>query len=138
MDPFIDFSLFKSFQLGHLGLILFFIQLPVLVMLWNRYRHLQRYISEVKNELHALLECERNMGARLKTQQQRMHGIVERQDKIEINELSQTSYKQAIALMHKGASPDEMVEVCDISRGELDLIARLQKKRLKKQQPNIA
>jgi hypothetical protein len=67
-----------------------------------------------------------------------MQLIDERQANVEIIDLSQTNYKQAVALMHKGVSLEEMVEVCEISRGEWDPIASLQNKKTSRQHPNPA
>ncbi len=67
------------------------------------------------------------MADRIKRQSAQMQGIIDRQERVEINGYSQVNYKQAIALMNKGASTDELIEACDISRGELELISHLQR-----------
>ena len=82
-------------------------------------------LDECRSELSALLMCERGMGSRLKQQQQQVRNIIERQDKLEISDGGGTSYRQAMVLLNKGASADELIDACDISRGELDLLSRL-------------
>jgi len=41
-------------------------------------------------------------------------------------DMDNSGYKQAVALMQRGADTDELVDACDLSRGELDLLSRLQ------------
>ena len=82
-------------------------------------------LMEIKHEMGALLSCERGMGDRIKQQQQQVRCVIERQDKLEISDGSNTSYKQAMVLLQKGVSADELIEACDLSRGELDLLSRL-------------
>lgn len=88
-------------------------------------RNQGRTLTEVRQELEALLLCDRGMGDRIKQQQKQVRCIIERQDNLEISDSSNTSYKQAMVLLQKGASTDELIEACDLSRGELDLLARL-------------
>ena len=120
---------FEYFQIGHLALILILVQSYVVFCIWEKSKSQTRFIKEAYKEVQALLSCERGMADRIKNQQQQMHGITERQDQLEISETSQVNYKQAIALMKKGATASEMVEACDISRGELELISRLQQQK---------
>ena len=82
-------------------------------------------LEECKSEITALLQCEKGMGSRLKQQQQQVRNIIERQDKIEVSDGAGTSYRQAMVLLNKGASADELIDACDMSRGELELLSRL-------------
>jgi hypothetical protein len=44
---------------------------------------------------------------------------------VEIGDVSNTSYKQAMVLLQKGARTDELIDACDLSREELDLLSRM-------------
>ena len=82
-------------------------------------------LTELRQELEALLLCDRGMGDRIKQQQKQVRCMIERQDNLEISNSSNTSYKQAMVLLRKGASTDELIDACDLSRGELELLSRL-------------
>ena len=82
-------------------------------------------LTELRQELEALLLCDRGMGDRIKQQQKQVHCMIERQDNLEISNSSNTSYKQAMVLLQKGASTDELIDACDLSRGELELLYRM-------------
>ncbi len=96
-----------------------------IINLTARVRQQGSTLAELRQELTALLSCEQGMGRRIKQQQQQVQGIIERQDKLEISDISNTSYKQAMVLLQKGASTDELIGACDLSRGELELLSRL-------------
>ena len=105
------------------------ISLVILVSTLNlrkKTRDQEQQIRQLSQELNALLSCshgELNLIAHFQT---------ERQDKLEVGEPEYNGYKQAIALYNRGASEDEMLSACDLSRGELNLIAHLQKAREQK------
>ncbi len=106
-------------------ILLLVLQTVKLIKLTARVRQQGGTLTELRQELSALLSCERGMGRRIRQQQQQFLSIIERQDKLEISDVSNTSYKQAMVLLQKGASTDELIEACDLSRGELDLLSRL-------------
>jgi len=91
----------------------------------THYQH--RQINNLNKELNALLSCSRGISEKLHSHQHQFQNIAERQDKLEITETSNAGYKQAIALFNRGASEDEMLSTCDLSRGEINLITHLQK-----------
>lgn len=84
-------------------------------------------INQLNEEINALLSCSRGISERLHTHQYQFQNITDRQDKLEISEPANAGYKQAIALFNRGASEDEMLSTCDLSRGEINLITHLQK-----------
>ncbi len=91
----------------------------------NEMQQQEKGLFDLKQEVAVLLSCEKGMGARIKQQQYQVHQMLERQDKLEISDSANTSYKQAMVLMQKGVSADDLIDSCDLSRGELDLISRL-------------
>lgn len=90
-----------------------------------------RQINQLNEELNALLSCSRGISERLHTYQHQFRNITDRQDKLEVGEAGGAGYKQAIALFNRGATEDEMLSACDLSRGEINLIAHLQKAKSK-------
>ena len=117
----------SSIPLVHISFILVFLQLFLIHRVWKRSIDQYKVSEALRLELNTLLLCERGMADRIKRQSAQMQGIIDRQERVEINGYSQVNYKQAIALMKKGASTDELIEACDISRGELELISHLQR-----------
>ncbi len=88
----------------------------------------QKKIKFLKNDVQALLLCARGVGEKLHCQQSEFRYIQERQDKLEINEGNHgMSYKQIMGLMGQGVSRNEMMSSCDLTQGEVDLMAHLQK-----------
>lgn len=108
--------------------------LMILTIRLHRQTHNQhRQINLLNGELNALLSCSRGISERLHTHQHQFQNITERQDKLEVAEPGHSGYKQAIALFNRGASEDEMLSTCDLSRGEINLITHLQKAKSKNQ-----
>lgn len=85
----------------------------------------QGRIKELKNEMQALLLCSRGVGEKLQTQQKEVYTLRKRIDTEP--EPQEPGYKQAIALMKLGASEHDTINTCDLTRGEVELIAHLQK-----------
>ncbi|HIF51671.1 MAG TPA: DUF2802 domain-containing protein, partial [Thiotrichaceae bacterium] len=90
-----------------------------------------RQINQLNGEMNALLSCSRGISEKLHTHQNQFQNITERQDKLEVAEPGNSGYKQAIALFNRGATEDEMLSTCDLSRGEINLITHLQKAKAK-------
>ena len=101
------------------------VQTITLRKLEGTMQHQGQVVTDLRQEMNALLSCERCIGDRIKQQQQQVRCVIERQDRLEISDASNTSYKQAMVLLQKGASTDELIDACDLSRGELDLLSRL-------------
>ncbi|NKB37626.1 MAG: DUF2802 domain-containing protein [Gammaproteobacteria bacterium] len=82
--------------------------------------------AELKQQLEAMLLCETGKGERIKHLEKQLRILNERQDKFEISDGNNTSYKQAMVLLQKGIDSSELVDACDLSRGELDLLSTLE------------
>ena len=100
----------------------------------KKTRMQERQIKQLNQELNALLSCSRGISQKLHSYQHQFRYLNDRQDKLEIGESGSSDYKQAMALLNRGATEDEMLSACDLSRGELNLIAHLQKVRAEKTQ----
>ena len=119
-------NIISNIQLSHFCLVLITAQVVVLFHFWQKLNKQRQSVSGIESELKALLLCERGIVERLKQQQQQVRSMADRQDKLEITDTSSSNYKQAKALMQHGATTDELVDTCDLSRGELELISHLQ------------
>ena len=108
--------------------------LIVSTMRLRKQTHVQhKKINQLNEELSALLSCSRGISEKLHSHQYQFQNMTERQDQLEIAEPGNGGYKQAIALFNRGASEDEMLSTCDLSRGEINLITHLQKAKSKNQ-----
>ena len=108
-----------------IGVLLFTLMGIKIWRLDRQFKQQGKLLAIVNEEMKALLVCEKGMGQRIKQQQKQVKEMIDRQDKLEISDGSNTSYKQAMILLQKGASTDELIEACDLSRGELELLSRL-------------
>ncbi len=112
--------------------------LIVSTMRLRQQTHVQhKKINQLNEELSALLSCSRGISEKLHSHQYQFQNMTERQDKLEIAEPGNGGYKQAIALFNRGASEDEMLSTCDLSRGEINLITHLQKAKSKNQSQRL-
>lgn len=106
--------------------------LVALGRLRNALQEQQQSQSVIQNDLRALCNAAVQVGERvnrmegeLKTLQQRQQELGVRQDKMAQSEPHDASFEQAIRLAKKGSSVEEMMEICNISRGEAELIAMM-------------
>lgn len=126
------YNFFPLFLSGVMVLLIF-----TIIRLYKQTHNQHRKINQLSEELNALLACSRGISKKLHSHQDKFQNIAERQDKLEILEPGNAGYKQAIALYNRGASEDEMVSTCDLSRGEINLITHLQKAKSKTQQQRL-
>ena len=85
----------------------------------------QGRIKELNNDMQALLLCSRGVGEKLQSQQKEVFTLRKRFDTEP--EPQKPGYKQAIALMKLGATHSDTKDTCNLTRGEVELIAHLQK-----------
>ena len=110
------------------------------------YRRFQSVIKQqdkkiqgLKNDIQALLLCARGIGEKLHHQQHDFKLIQDRQDKLEFCDVNnETPYQQIQALLNRGASADEMMDSCDLTRGEIELLSCLQKRQVKPAHKRVA
>ncbi len=82
-------------------------------------------LSMLQDELATLMSCSRGVGASVHKQQRQIRNLMQRQDKLEQLDTGQTHYGQAITMLKRGADNQEITDSCGLSRGELDLIKRM-------------
>lgn len=108
-------------------IIVTLLQSSAYLYLMKKQQHLRQKYARLKMDLDAVFLAGQGLKKRLDEQQMRVHVVANRQDKLEINDGAKGGYKQALALLKRGCSSQEVVESCELSQGELDLISQLQK-----------
>lgn len=89
-------------------------------------------LDVLQKDLRALCNAAVQVGGRvhrleqsLKQLQQRQQELGLRQDKLVHPEPEARSFEQAIKLAQKGASVEELMDICDLSRGEAELMSMM-------------
>jgi len=92
----------------------------------------QREQAILQADLRALCNAAVQVGERLnrselqlKLLRQRQQELGVRQEKMAQVEHQEPGFEQAIKLARKGSSVDELMEICNLSRGEAELIAMM-------------
>jgi len=85
----------------------------------------EKRLKMLKSDMQALLLCSRGVGNKLNYQQKEFKNLIERQDRLELSEQGDPSYRQAMALLDRGASEDEMIDTCNLTQAEVELITQL-------------
>jgi len=84
-------------------------------------------IDKLENELSALLDGNFGMGRQLHELQRDLKDTREKQQQLEQRDLGALPYNQAVRLVATGATVDQLVDQCGLSRSEADLIMLLHK-----------
>lgn len=80
-----------------------------------------RNYSRIEHELRAMTAAAVGVDERISRLERRSRRIQERQEQLELHDSSRP-YDQAIRMVHKGSSIDEIISLCDLSRSEAELI----------------
>ena len=109
-----------------LSLLFFALRLRAL---WQQQ---QQSMETLQKDLRALCQSAVQVGGRvsrleqgLKQLQQRQQELGMRQDKMIQPEPEARNFEQAIKLAQKGASIEELMDICDLSRGEAELMSMM-------------
>ena len=84
-----------------------------------------RRLEALRHELRALTTAAVGVGERVLEVERRQRRLAERQDQMDLYDSANQPYDQAIKLVHKGASVEQLVEICGLNRGEAELIRML-------------
>ena len=117
--------IFSHLSLVQLCFILLLLQTMMYLSLSRRYRNQHGDMAQIRKELSMLLMCERGIAERIRNQQSQMRGILDRQEHTADTGTNGYNYKQAAALLKNGLTTEQLVNSCDLSRGELELISYL-------------
>lgn len=102
------------------------------ILSWMHARHLNRrqtsmakLLPQALDDLAAFENAAMRAGEQLVRLEQKVRGVVDRQDQVELQTRGSRPYSQAIQLVQRGASVEELMSVCDLTRGEAELICML-------------
>lgn len=76
-------------------------------------------------ELRVLKATLRRQETRLRALECQMQGVLDRQNRLDMRAPSSERFKHAIALVHRGASADEIMLTCGLAREEAQLMCLL-------------
>lgn len=82
----------------------------------------QKQLKDLSQELHTMTNAAYGVGKRINQLAGQIRELDDRQEEFDLKEQGSHSMQQAIALVHKGASVSELVETCDLSQGEAELL----------------
>lgn len=82
----------------------------------------QKQLKELSHELQAMTSAAYGVGKRINQLSAQIRELDDRQEEFDLKEQGAQSMQQAIALVHKGASIEELMETCEMSRGEAELL----------------
>ncbi len=82
----------------------------------------QKQLKELAHELQTMTNAAYGVGKRINVLAGQIKELDDRQEEFDLKDQGSQSMTQAIALAQKGASIDELMEACDMSRGEAELL----------------
>ncbi len=96
---------------------------------WRRLNrsisHLETELAAVKQQLQAVTSGALGVGRRLQQTEARLAQALDRQNRIEQKDSASLPYTQAGKLLRMGASVEEVMEACGLSRAEASLVELL-------------
>ena len=99
-----------------------------LLLLWKlRSTRLRQatQIDTLKSDMRALVSAAIGVGERVHKIEKSLKEVSHRQEVIDQTDPGAQAYQQAIKMAQKGASIDELIDICGLTRGEAELIAML-------------
>jgi len=82
----------------------------------------QKQIKELSHELQTMTSAAYGVGKRINQLAGQLRELDDRQEEFDLKDQGSHSMQQAIALVHKGATVDELIENCEMSLGEAELL----------------
>ena len=113
---------------GVTGIVILLIQWSVVrrMLRAEKYtRSLAESIERVDKDFSALCSASKGAGTQMMQVGKEIHRLTARQEQLELRGGGERAYQQAITLVQRGASADDLVKQCGIARGEADLVVML-------------
>ncbi len=82
-------------------------------------------IAQIERDLAALCRAATGEGRRVISIQQQVEGLAARQDALELGTSSERPYTRASRLAQEGASIDDLIRTCGLTRAEAELLVML-------------
>lgn len=92
----------------------------------RRLREHGQRLEALQEDVRALCAGAVGVDERMARMEHRARRLTERQEQIELRDNGDRLYAQAVRMVEKGAGADELVSVCGLSRGEAELMVRMQ------------
>lgn len=103
-------------------MVLFIVSQVRLVQLRQQMKTQSELIATIKNDVRALFSGSVGEDSRIYKLEKRTRRIRERQEQLENSKHAERPYEQAIRMVQKGTSIEDLMTVCNLSKGEADLI----------------
>jgi len=82
-------------------------------------------VAKIERDLAALCRAAAGEGRRVVKLQQQVEGLAERQDALELGTSGERPYVRASRLAQEGASIDDLIRTCGLTRAEAELLVML-------------
>ncbi|GAB6040248.1 DUF2802 domain-containing protein [Endothiovibrio diazotrophicus] len=104
--------------------------LVVFLMLRLRLREqederLRQEVQRLRDDLGALCSGAVGVSERVARIEQKLQRVSERQEQMEFSTVESQPYDQAVELARKGATAEELVAHCGLTKGEADLVVMM-------------
>lgn len=86
---------------------------------------LRREIEALQDDISALCSGANGVGMHLSKVDRQLMRINERQDQFELRDSIHSEYDQAVRMIQRGASVDEIINQCNLARAEAELLSHL-------------
>ena len=86
-------------------------------------------LTVLKNDFDALLSCSQNLAYKIKEQGKMQQSIMQQIRSMETQDDGNLATAHAAKLMDQGIGLDEISRICELTRGEVELLSRLAKYR---------
>ncbi len=82
----------------------------------------QKQLKNLSHELQSMTNAAYGVGKRINQLAGHIRELDDRQEEFDLKDQGSHSMQQAIALVHKGATIEDLVESCELSAGEAELL----------------
>lgn len=82
----------------------------------------QKQLKDLSHEVQSMTSAAYGVGKRINQLAGQLRELDDRQEEFDLKDQGSHSMQQAIALVHKGATVEELVENCEMSVGEAELL----------------
>jgi hypothetical protein len=86
---------------------------------------LGRDIKSLQQDFGAFCSGASGVGTHLSRVDRQLMRLLERQDQFEVRDSIHSEYDQAVRMIRRGASIDEIISQCNLARAEAELLSRL-------------
>lgn len=83
------------------------------------------------NDVAALLSCSQNIGEMVKSHDEKQHTLLKKIDVLDLNHAPavQPAFERVHKLVAQGLGIDEIADICDLGRGEVELLSHMARRR---------